>query len=283
MRRHRILIIGVLTALMLVWMGTPASGDIPQELPAANVGDSFASGEGGFPFLPGTDIDANRCHRSYTSAAQLLGRTPLVDITVDASCSGAVTNNITDNDQWNEPPQAEQLKGKNLKRVYVMIGGNDVGFGDLAACFIGADCDKTTQPDASLELIRTTLGDRLDEAYSAIATAVDKKSQPDVKIIVILYPRILPPTADDLDPNRCPYINEGEVAAGNRIQTALNNTIRNHARKHGFVVVDPALAFRGHDVCSAVPYFYVYPHPATFHPNLAGRAAMAASAVWATL
>ena len=147
-----------------------------------------------------------------------------------------------------------------------MIGGNDVGFGRVAGCFIQLDCDQTPVPAVTLQLVQQ-LGSRLDAAYAAI-----RASAPNARVVVTLYPSLLP--ADpSVNLSRCPEINQAEVRLGNQIQEGLNQTISDRARAHGFAVADPRPGFAGHDVCAGRQTFFYRPGtPGTYHPNLAGCA-----------
>lgn len=270
MRRYILSV--VMAALAVVTIGLPAAPALARSnRVVVNAGDSFASGEGGTetgPYMPGSDTPTDQCHRSTSSAVALLNL--LLPATLNnVACSGATTDNITTTGQYGEPPQASQIS-PTTSTVYLMIGGNDVGFGTLAGCFIQTDCDQTPIPALTSQAI-SVLGPKLDAAYNAIHAAA-----PTAKVVVTLYPRLLPDSAATAGPN-CPELNAAEITEGNQIQTALNTTIANRAQAHHFAVVDPGLFVKGHDVCSTDPYFYrpgTVPQAATYHPNLKGRAAM---------
>lgn len=266
----------VAAVLMLLTFATPASAASLWDAPAASLGDSFASGEGGLetgPYLAGSDTSTNQCHRSRTSPAQLLGVTPLVNIEVDASCSGATTAHIAQLARYGEPPQATRLHA-GIKRTYIMIGGNDLEFGTLLGCYLVFDCEKTAVPALAMQLL-AQLPPKLDTAYKAVKTAA-----PHAQHTVILYPPLVPTgTAPDL--SRCPELNTAEVAFAVMLLRGLNQAIRERAAANGFRTADPAPLFRGHDVCSAHPFFYrpgTVAQAGTYHPNLNGRAMLAATA-----
>ncbi|HEY2766111.1 MAG TPA: SGNH/GDSL hydrolase family protein [Pseudonocardiaceae bacterium] len=246
-------------------------------VPTANLGDSFSSGEGGTetgPYLPGTDTPADQCHRSPTSATRLLAATSLVDVVVDAACSGATTQNIVNTGRFGEPPQVGRLNPA-VKQAYLMIGGNDIGFGTLLGCILQINCDQTPIPDGT-RLLLTQLPSKLDQAYTAVQAAT-----PNATHTVVLYPPLLPPTPQTghtTDLSRCPELNSNELVIGNELFDQLNAIIAQRAQAHHFQVINPAPAFRGHDVCSARPFFYrpgTVPQAATYHPALPGRAIIA--------
>ena len=271
-RPARLWTVGVGVLVATLSMTSPAMAARGSDVPAGNVGDSYAAGEGGTEFgsyLDVPDPATSGCHRSNTSAFELLARIHVVHPVADVACGGATTVNITTTGQYGEPPQANQVTA-DLRLVYVMIGGNDIGFGRVAGCFIQLDCDQTPVPAATLQLVQQ-LGSRLDATYAAI-----RAGAPNARVVVTLYPSLLPrdPSADL---SGCPEINPAEVLLGNQIQDRLNQTIIDRARAHGFAVADPRPGFAGHDVCAGRQTFFYRPGtPGTYHPNLTGRAVMAA-------
>ncbi len=113
------------------------------------LGDSFSSGEGAPDnplvwaggWVDGTNTDTDKCHRSDLSYPFLLARTSLVPRPFRSfACSGAWAydpngkRGMLDVYQT-EPPQPNQL-GPDTKLVTLTAGGNDSGFGEVAAaCF----------------------------------------------------------------------------------------------------------------------------------------------------
>ncbi len=244
------------------------------------IGDSYAGGEGGTetgPYLPGSDTATNQCHRSATAPVAFVGAI-WGKSTRNVACSGATTFNITTTGQYGEPSQASQIAG--AKHVVVMIGGNDIGFGNLVGCFLQFDCDQTPLPAGTIAFINAQLGALLDAAYSSI----DAAAAPNAKITVTLYPPLLPPNGAAVGPN-CPQFNPTEIVLGNAVTDALNGVIADRARAHGFGVANPAPLFRGHDVCSTSPFFYLpsptVPQAAWYHPDFFGRAALGAVTAFA--
>ncbi|HET9411464.1 MAG TPA: SGNH/GDSL hydrolase family protein [Candidatus Saccharimonadales bacterium] len=264
-----------LTALALVLVsGTSASATAP--LSAAIAGDSFISGQGGTeagPYLPGTDTESNKCHRSTTSPVRLLAMTRWIEIKADASCSGATTANMTTVGQYNEPAQITQLP-PDVDRIYLMISGNDALFGKLLGCFLQYNCDQTPMPADSFEAIRL-----LDSSLDAVSTQI-KQRAPKARVVVQLYPRVLPPTDSRSTPPGCAaWLNRGELELGNVVQDKLNNKITAWAKRNNFRAVDASGQFKGHSLCDGKRSWFYQPNPAdpwsTAHPTLEGRSAMA--------
>lgn len=279
MNLRKILVAFFAVVIALLGAGTAsAHSGVNLPLTTANIGDSFASGLGGIetgPYLPGSDTPTDHCRRSQTSPARLLPG--LANVLIDAACSGATTDNMLSTGQFGEPSQISQLR-PGTQLVYITIGGNDVGFGQVAGCFIQLDCDKTSLPAQTLYLI-SQLGPHLDAVYNAV-----QAQAPHAIVVVNLYLPVAPHSVKAAGPN-CPELNTKEIPLANKIQTALNNMIAMHARAHGFVVADPTPYAEGGDVCSANPLFYgpVTRPDAPYHPNLPGRKIIAAASAIALI
>ena len=123
------------------------------------LGDSYSAGEGVPAFDPGTakdvspdpsDPNDNTCHRSIGSYGRLLAADPAVNSNlgpaVFAACSGAVTEDVETPNPANagEIAQKDQLS-PFTNTVTLTLGGNDIGFSDLAqACVVGFEGDPTS-------------------------------------------------------------------------------------------------------------------------------------------
>jgi lysophospholipase L1-like esterase len=106
------------------------------------LGDSYSAGEGNAPFLDGSDTDQplNHCHRSSTQAySELLSAALTLGTLQLHACSGAITADFTEpNHEGNkdvlgalEPAQTQWLD-PTTKWVTLTVGGNDLGFGEVA-------------------------------------------------------------------------------------------------------------------------------------------------------
>jgi hypothetical protein len=98
-RPARLWTVGVGVLVATLGMASPAVADAQgRDIPAGNVGDSYAAGEGGTEFgsyLDVSDPTTSGCHRSNTSAFELLARVHVVRPVADVACGGATTVNIT--------------------------------------------------------------------------------------------------------------------------------------------------------------------------------------------
>ncbi len=225
------------------------------------LGDSFSSGEGVPPFESGSDIakpnnKRNLCHRSTNAYARVLQRDGKIDLTAFVACSGATTQNVLNTRQYpSQPIQALSIT-KDTQLVVLTIGGNDIGFGDLAAACATIGCaTQTASVETKMIWLRKVLLPRLYNAINA------RKSS-STKVIVLGYPQVLP-DPNVVDISRCaaigirPFerISSGEALILRQITTRLNGMIESAAKEAGFSYVDPSRSFAGHELCTKDPYF----------------------------
>jgi lysophospholipase L1-like esterase len=266
----------------------------PPPLKYVALGDSFSSGEGVRPYLPGTDVRSNRCHRStraYPRRFRFRARRPTLTF---VACSGATSLSL-----WQAPPQYPGLPTVQAavpelnaasELVTLTIGGNDVDFSSvLKACamrrVLPRDCTRgrvARRIDAQL----AALPGRLASAYGAIRARIEAGTA----VIVLGYPQLFP---DDAHLAQCP----GLVRAfyTRRVQrflrtagVKLQRVLAQSARAAGFQFVPVAGRFDGHEVCTREPWIAplrLRPRQliklrspldlGSFHPNAEGQAAYA--------
>lgn len=100
------------------------------------LGDSYSSGDGVLPYLPGTNTPSNLCHRSEKAYGALIGIAkgytpdgkPKAGTFDFAACSGGTTHDLfLPNFKNPENAQLDHL-GADTRLVTLTIGGNDLGF-----------------------------------------------------------------------------------------------------------------------------------------------------------
>ncbi len=119
---------------------TVHSGEIGASYVA--LGDSYASGEGAFSYLAGSNTKTDKCHRATGGYAEQLAAQ--LGVSLDfAACSGATIPDFTAvNAEGNgEQPQLDHLS-EQTQLVTLSIGGNDAGFQPLIT-----DCIHSGLPD----------------------------------------------------------------------------------------------------------------------------------------
>jgi GDSL-like Lipase/Acylhydrolase family len=282
--RTRIVAVAVVVALSTAGF---LAGCTPPDTYVA-LGDSYTSGPGiqpQDPSIPG-------CLRSQVNYPHLVAPDLGSLVLRDVSCSGAQTEDMTasqDVDPDPDPrPQLDAL-GRTTKVVTLGIGGNDIGFVDIAETCVQlatqqplatAPCrDHYTANGVITDRI-AALAPRLDSVLTRIA-----RRSPSAKVFVVGYPDILP--EDPADYVLCrPVL---PVATGDipflrdHVEKLLNRTVRDRAIAHGAVYVNTYRPSIGHDACQAPSVRWVEPvapaaDAAPVHPNRLGMEATAAAA-----
>jgi hypothetical protein len=183
-RWNKILVCVLFVTLGIVFVDPPASGAaIPRPLSGSMValGDSFSSGEGTGSYLAGTDCsggifsrclapnatEPDYCHRSPFAYPKLvssdLGATSL-DF---RACSGAVVADLAapvsigGQGQWSEGPQLGRAFPASTRLVTLSIGGNDIGFADVANQCVWYTVSRANANAGACNASITTASDRL--------------------------------------------------------------------------------------------------------------------------
>lgn len=244
--------------------------------PFVALGDSYSSGEGNPPFLPGTDGPADFCHRSNAAYSEVIGAA--IGLTPKFyACSGAVTSDITSTTHYTEPPQITQPGiDTNTSLLTMTIGGNDAGFsGVLKSCI-----EQKLKADAFNALIgpiAVWLGFGKDPSCahsSSFTSSVDTQvrnvfwpvkltelqllsaTDPEqTSIIVADYPRLFPTSSDDQGCFQLSFLfTKDDMNWMNSEGDVLDGVLQEAAGEAGVNFVDVRGAFAGHEVCTGSPY-----------------------------
>jgi GDSL-like Lipase/Acylhydrolase family len=241
------------------------------------LGDSYAAG----PVIP-NQIAPLGCLKSDHNYAHLAA--PTIGLPLkDATCSGATTEDMTESQSTelgSVPPQFDSLSAETT-RVSLTIGGNDIGFSDIAL-----DC-VTLNPFSTPCKDKYTAGgkDQISERIAATAPKVDavldgiKARSPSAKVFVVNYAAIFPETGFGCWPQM--PIGFGDVPYLRAKQKELNAMLATQAAANGATLVNWYNASIGHDACKGSSTRWVEPvvptNPAApIHPNLAGMTGAAA-------
>jgi lysophospholipase L1-like esterase len=251
------------------------------------LGDSYTSGEGAFDYVSGTDSDNNSCHLSAYSYPLLLTRDLFSSIGGHSvACSGAVINDIGSKDktykgQVRGVVSFEQLQGDqhNLlgsvmtnympgyiaqqrfvaqfqpKVTTVMIGGNDIGFGDIIqSCVLphvslhASDSTCYNTYEDRLEVL--SLIDRTVPRWTALYQQLIAQA-PGTNLYVIGYPSLV------YNNGNCAlnvHLNKSELEFAEQLVDYLNSAIQTAAAKADVNYVDISQALVGHRLCEAASY-----------------------------
>lgn len=236
------------------------------------LGDSYAAG----PLIPNPVLPLG-CLKSDHNYPHLAA--PGIGLTLrDASCSGATTVDMT-NPQNVEidgpnPPQFNSLDA-NTTVVSLTIGGNDIGFSEVAESCI------TLNPFSHPCLDKYDAGgvDQLKARIEATAPKVAAVLQgiharsPAAKIYVVNYPAIFPETGFGCWPQM--PIGFSDVPYLRSTEQRLDAMLATQAAANGATLVNWYNASIGHDACKGSSTRWVEPLvpgelAAPLHPNQAG-------------
>lgn len=246
-----------------------APGENPSGIEYLGMGDSFASGQGAFNYMVGTDTANNTCHLSSRSYPFLLSAS-LFASGRSVACSGATTRDIIDpslsyegqvkdkipkNLRQNEEEilltyqpgyfvQNDFVQRHNPQAVTLSIGGNDVGFADIIKqcvmpSLMNSTCHPTYEDQQELKKRLLGMGDRLKTTYRTI-------SSPGRRVYVIGYPQIV------ISGGNCAnnvHLNEQEIKLFIELTDTFNRVIKKAAENAGAQYVDVTNALAGHRMC----------------------------------
>lgn len=243
----------------------------------ASIGDSYSSGEGTEQYDSGTDdLGTNTCHRGPKAWPRLAGvptgshlacsGSLLADLTRDAVDFGHEGNHVS---QWDRLVGARPRPGL----VFLTIGGNDMGFGDVITHCVAhvGDCFNDTALVAKSAWLTNFLGPRLQDFYDRL-----QRAMPTTRIVVASYPRLFP-KGGIID---CAWLGRSDADRLNLLGRRLADEIRNRANAVGVEYVDLYDALDGHEACSGSGSWmepvvgHITNHEA-MHPTVPGQAAMA--------
>ncbi|AIT61378.1 SGNH/GDSL hydrolase family protein [Corynebacterium doosanense] len=133
------------------------------------LGDSYASMGTKDDFKPGSP---DFCNRSVDNYAATVADDEDVELAEDVTCQGSTIDNILGTRDTGEeilPPQIEAVT-PDTDLITLSIGGNDLGFADIARCVNSdpttSDCQDQLGPQMEERLSK--LPSRLDDLYAAI-------------------------------------------------------------------------------------------------------------------
>jgi len=272
--RPGLILVAVALALLVAAAGARAAN-------YTALGDSYAAG----PLIPNPVLPLG-CLKSDHNYAHLAA--PSIGLALrDASCSGAKTNDMTSPQNVEpdgpNPPQLNSLDAGTTV-VSVTIGGNDIGFSEVAQSCItynpfSSPCKDKYDPggkDQLAERIAATA-----PKVAAVLQGIHSRS-PAAKVYVVNYPAIFPETGSGCWPQMpisftdAPYLRATEQR--------LNAMLATQAAANGATLVNWYGASIGHDACKGSSTRWVEPLvpgelAAPIHPNKAGMAGGAAALV----
>jgi lysophospholipase L1-like esterase len=236
------------------------------------LGDSYTAG----PLIP-NQIPPYGCLKSDHNFPHLAA--PAIGLPLrDISCSGAETEDMTAPQEVEldgpNPPQFSALAG-DTRVVTVTIGGNDIGFSEIAQSCVTANPFATPCRDKYNAGGEDLIAERIAETAPKVRGVLRgiRQRSPEADVYVLNYAAIFPETGFGCWPQM--PIGFGDVPYLRSKQQQLNAMIAKQAGKAGATLVDWYAASVGHDACKDPLTRWVEPlapvNPAApIHPNLAG-------------
>jgi lysophospholipase L1-like esterase len=271
-----------LLAMLAVTIAAAASAASARADSYVSLGDSYTAG----PLIPNQIGPPYGCLRSDHNYPHLAA--PAIGLPLrDPSCSGAKTDHMTqpqgvDPDGPN-PPEFDSLDAAT-DVVSITIGGNDIGFSEIARSCVTYDPFSHPCQD------KYNAGgvDQISQRIQATAPKVGAVLQgihsrsPSARVFLLNYAAIFPETGNGCWPQM--PIAYADVPYLRAKQKELNQMLADQAAANGATLVDWYTASIGHDACQLPIARWVEPmvptNPAApIHPNLAGMQGAATALV----
>ena len=244
------------------------------------LGDSYAAG----PLIP-LPLSPLGCLKSSNNYGRIAQRTLVYAEYRDATCSGARTDHMFAAQNVSPGPNPPQLDSLSTETelVSINIGGNDIGFSDLAE-----DCVSVLPFGSPCRDRYTRNGDQISARIAATEPKVDavldgiRARSPDARVLVLNYSAIFPHSGYGCWP-RMP-VTPRDVIWLRAKHEELNAMLATQAAANDAVLVDVYGDSVGRDACAGPTTRWVEPYvpadaAAPLHPNLRGMRAMAAMVV----
>ena len=235
--------------------------DLPPGAKYVAMGSSYAAGIG-------VPENYSTCARSDHNYPHLVATNLNLSL-VDVSCSAALTKNLIDTAQGDNPPQVQAVT-PDTALVTVTVGGNDLGYIVTALNCGGSDQTLCRIDPVKLDADFATL----EQSFTALIDSIRERA-PKAEIVFVTYPRLVPPTD-------CPALTftpEGAALVGS-IGARLEAVTKKVAKANAVRIATPYAAGDGHGPCEAVGVRWVEGKeavraPFAYHPDAAGHTAMA--------
>lgn len=240
----------------------------PNEQKYLALGDSFASGEGAYNYIEGTDTDKNKCHLSTESYPYLFLRSGAVGEMRSLACAGARMEHIRESGKFQHadlrddeniadfdftPGVGTQLKASKSANYYptvvtVSISGNDIGFADkITECVLPQNlqtCFNTYHKRLGVAQEIMSKHDELVRLYAEIKGT----AAPEARIYAIGYPQIVEPRPDVVCGTNVLF-NDAEREMAYDLVTFFNAVIKHAAATAGVQFVGVESAFGDQVLC----------------------------------
>ncbi len=297
---------------------TAASPGELEDLEYVSLGDSYSAGFGLTPYSSTSPFagDPNGCYQATANYPHNVASALGLDLT-DETCSGAISANLgyptgvtfpipLSADPLQELPAGDQLQvtlsgmtapelqiaglSTSTDIVTVAIGGNDLGFSDIAMACIREEVGPDTHPlylylEVGADV--TNCADYFGEGgsylgadlFARLSSAVEpriagtfdaiKQLAPNAQVFVVGYPQIAPADATDacftsMDKDNAVPFSGVDIEFIHTVEKALDDTLQSQAAAYGFHFVPTWAASANNTLCSSDPWIWGL----TAYPNL---------------
>jgi lysophospholipase L1-like esterase len=272
--RLQVIRIRVVRVGALVGLAVLASGCVNY----VALGDSYTAG----PVIATQQTNPAGCLRSDHNYPHLVALSLNGALLHDVSCSGAITDNMTQAQSvpgGSNPPQFNALD-TNTQAVSLTIGGNDIGFVTIAENCSSPVNSGTPCQDRYVVNGDDTIADSIFAAAPKVATVLQgiHDRAPQAKVFLLGYLDILPDSGMGCYPQM--PITDGDVPYLRDKEKQLNAMLQYVTVLSGDIYVDTYGQSIGRDACQLPTVRWVEPvvpvNPAApIHPNAAGMQATA--------
>jgi GDSL-like Lipase/Acylhydrolase family len=248
-----------------------------------SLGDSFSSGEGAGQYDAGTSQETgNGCDRSPLAWPRLLG----VPKANHFACSGATTADFYESPK-DPVSQLEDLRRvaarEPISKVYVTIGGNDLGFSKIVGDCVVRTCL------SHMDTVELPKLHQVVEPAVAKALAETKTAAAGGQVILVGYPDLIPSPGSRF--TGCGWLTDKEKPRIWKLESELDSTLAQAADSAGVTFISIGEALKGHELCTTDSWVNPVAGTSTFthhglvpktsdhqgHPNARGQQAMADS------
>jgi lysophospholipase L1-like esterase len=234
------------------------------------LGSSYAAG----PSIPDT-VPGQSCGRSTRNYAHLVASELGLALT-EASCSGAISDNIAVTPQFPNPLQISAVT-PDTRLVTITVGGNDVNYA-LSLTLCGADGAQGRSCLAS-DVNSTSVNSLLDQIEGKLETMLKavQKAGPNARVYLVAYPMVLPDSAAPCPPDV--PMQAGDMRFLSEVGSKLQAAFSAAAKSAGVHFVDVYGPSHGHDACAPAAQRWIEgqatPGATAYHPNTLGMRAQA--------
>ena len=268
-RRTGLRLVLAVAALGVLWAVLPAAAGATINYVA--MGDSYTSGPGIEPYVPTAPPECGQSELNYPHLVSAALKLSLTDV----SCGGAATNDFTEAQYPDQPPQFDALS-EATEVVSLGMGGNDH---DLFSTLVQGCTEQgfihKLETDPCKKMYAKFVKKSFEEEKGPAETALKEIHvlAPKAKVFVVGYPDITPASGT------CPgfeFWKEADLQWFRKVTKSGDANIKKEAKANGDIFVETFKESEGHDACQEVGTRWIEPlfgslTGVAVHPNATGE------------